>query len=114
MKIFPPNVQGNKGPSVVCITSKNNPPYADCPPSRPPPSSPCSIWALRPALPRARRGGGAPSAQVTGHLQPPIIGNPLTSKFRFYHPYTLTPQNDRLDVAIMPCILVFVIYGRFK
>ena len=73
-----------------------------------------SMWALRPALPRARRGGGAPSAQVTAHLQPPIIGNPLTSKFRFYHPYTLTPQNDRLDVAIKPCILVFVIYGRFK
>ena len=33
---------------------------------------------------------------------------------RFYHPYTLTPQDDRLDVAIMPCCFVFVIYGRFK
>ena len=74
----------------------------------------CSIWAPRPALPHARRGGGAPSAQVTGHLQPPIIGNPRTSKFRFYHPYTLTPQNDRLDVAIVACFFVFVVYSRFK
>ena len=32
----------------------------------------------------------------------------------FYHPYTSAPQNDRLDVAIMPSILVLVIYGRFK
>ena len=28
---------------MVCITSKNNPPYADCPPSRPPPSSPSFV-----------------------------------------------------------------------
>ena len=32
----------------------------------------------------------------------------------FYHPYTLTPQNDGLGVAIMPCCLAFVIYVRFK
>ena len=32
----------------------------------------------------------------------------------FYHLYTLTPQNDRLDVAIMACIFIFVIYGHFK
>ena len=38
----------------------------------------------------------------------------MSSKFRFYHPYTLTPQNDRLNVAIMACILVSVIYGCFK
>ena len=34
--------------SVVCITSKNNPPNADCPASRPPPSSPCSIFLQGP------------------------------------------------------------------
>ena len=73
-----------------------------------------SIWAPRPALPRARRGGGAPSAQVTGHLQPPIIGNTQTSKFRFYHPYTLAPQNDRLDEKTRKITFVCSVYARFE
>ena len=33
----------------------------------------------RPALPRARRGGGAPSAQVTGHLSTPYNREPHVS-----------------------------------
>ena len=31
----------------------------------------------QPALPRARRGGGAPSAQVTSHSQLPMIADPM-------------------------------------
>ena len=99
---------------MVCITSKNNPPYANCPPSRPPPSSPCSDRARGPPCHMRGEGEGPPPHKSLATSQPPIIGNPLTSKFRFYRPYTLTPQNDRLDVAIMPCILVFVVYSRFK
>ena len=61
----------------------------------PPPGNNLLPYALSPALfnlappppfPRARRGGGPPSAQVTGHVQPPMIRNTLTSRFRFYHP----------------------------
>ena len=70
-----------------------------------PPGPPCHMRG---------EGEGPPPHKSLATSQPPIIGNPLTSKFRFYHPYTLTPQNDRLDVAIMPCTLVFVIYVRFK
>ena len=71
----------------------------------------CSIWGPRPALSRARRGGGAPSAQATGHLQPPMIGNTLASRFRFYHPYTFAPQNDRLDEKTQKITFV---YARFE
>ena len=68
----------------------------------------------RPALPRARRGGGAPSAQVTGHLSTPYNREPhasITAVLSPLHPY---PENDRLNVANMACILLFVIYGCFK
>ena len=59
-------------------------------------------------------GEGPPPHKSQATSQPPIIGNTMCQLKWFYHPYTLTPQNDCLDVAIMPCILVFVVYGRFK
>ena len=78
------------------------------------PPSACSDWAPGPPCHVRGEGEGPPPHKSQATSQPPIIGNPLRSKFRFYHPYTLTPQNDCLDVAIMACILIFVIYGRFK
>ena len=44
----------------------------------------------RPALPRARRGGGAPSPQVTGHLSTPYDSEPHLSikvVLSLLHPY---------------------------
>ena len=73
-----------------------------------------SNWAPGPPCHARGEGEGPPPHKSLATSQPPIIGNPMCRLRRFYHPYTLTPQNDRLDVAIMACILVFVIYGRFK
>ena len=74
----------------------------------------CSNWALGPPCHMRGEGEGPPPHKSLATSQPAIIGNPMCRLRRFYHPYTLTPQNDRLDVAIMACILVSVIYGRFK
>ena len=99
VKIFPPNVQGNKGLSVVCITSKNNPPYADCPPSRPPPSSPCSISPARAVVIRLRREGYPPkrNSRLTSVL--------MADRVLLFSPFskcgTYAPQNDRSENTTM-------------
>ena len=62
---------------VVCITSINNPFNADCPPSRPPPSSPCSDWAPGPPWHMRGEGDGPPPHKSQATSQPPIIGNPM-------------------------------------
>ena len=43
-----------------------------------------------------------------------MIGNTLTSKFRFYHRYTLAPQNYRLDEKTQKITFVCSVYARFE
>ena len=49
-----------------------------------------------------------------GPLRTSIIGNTLTSKFRFYHPYILAPQNDHLDEKIQKITFVCSVSARFE
>ena len=43
-----------------------------------------------------------------------MIGNTLTLRFRFYHPYTLAPQMNRLDDKTQKTTFVCSVYARFE
>ena len=73
-------------------------PYCSFPHCRSPPSSPCSNWSPSPPCHARGEGEGPPPHKPLATSQPPMIGNPMCRLKWFYHPYTLTPQNDRLDV----------------
>ena len=74
----------------------------------------CSNGAPSPPCHARGEGEGPPPHKSLATSEPPMIGNTMCRSKWFYHPYTLTPQNDRLDVAIMACIFVSYISGRLK
>ena len=104
---------------TLCICAVNNMLYRDAiycsfPQSRSPPSSPCSIWAPGPPCHMRGEGEGPPPLKSQATSQPPIIGNPMCRLKWFYHPYNLTPQNDRLDENTQKITFVCSIYARFE
>ena len=88
--------------NMCCICAVNDMLYRDAiccsfPHSSPPPSSPYLNWAPGPPCHVRGVGEGPPPHKSPATSQPPMIGNPMCRLKWFYHPYTLTTQNDRLD-----------------
>ena len=56
---------------------------------------------------------GPPAHKSLATSQPPMIGNPMCRLKWSYHPYTLTPQNYRLDEKTQKTTFVCSVYARF-